>query len=391
MSSGIKTIYDKINADTILTTAGQTGLLDLITYTFMKDYPRNSAVEGLAMVGTTTPSPIDLKTIATDVLDKDMFAIQTDSSILPSIMQFIFLLCKRVVIAHISCRLGIASTSNCKEFDQAMHKACNTHITAIAQTVQSRVPFNPAATETLEAHLDACKAEIKRYVDTTTAFATSSGGEEAVNLAVTASQTAAIFNAQCQPSLTYIIFNMLKPWLTLLYVASFVNNRKPTKFANLWAAQYIILVSGYIIANTCKTSLTSEAHKTKYNDVMKSIATHVNVLVDSQDRLKALYSKSILVLTANLEDSKKLNDNGGNLEFRRKNMESMGARYLSNKAAATSAQRTFYASVVVYAAVTVAVTLMMVSRKFAPYAILVSGLIMVVIIVYALVAQLRSK
>lgn len=311
--------------------------------------------------------------------------------IIPSVLQFVLLFCKHAVVTHIECRIGniTAGTDNrCKSFETSIANDCHAHVSAIIQIIQSKIPFKNDM-RTMATHLELCKNEVVRYIARVREI--SRVGVSNIPLVAPHSSTKAIFSASASPSVDEIIYNCLQPWLRMLFISSFVSVRKPSKFTDLWRAQLIIYVVGYLFVSKLDASTTDATNKGKLTALKTSIATHMNMIVTSEPKITALFVATMEQISANANLSKALTSNGIDLEFRRKNMELMGAHYMARKADSTKAVRWFYVSVAVYALLTTIVALLMVSTKLAPFSMIGAGLIMIVIIIYVLVIQIQGS
>lgn len=362
---------------------------------------------------------VKVKTIAAAIVEDDSYmppdATDMDATLLPSILQLSMFFCKRAAMEHIACRIGSVPVTGeeCKiSFDPGMKKACNAHLTQLAQNIMSLLPFKSSIVQSssavpsngprvqvdevvrdMDTHLKMCREEVVRYV-TDAASQGPSQDPMAATFSVlgTSTQSAAIFGAVSEPSIADIVYHCFMPWFQLAFISTFVFQQKPLRFADVWVAQYIIHIFGYLFADDlARTVGLSDAQKAPFLQLKYGIATHMSLMAKVQSRLKDMYAQTLQSIQANMLTSKALFASGEQLDMRRQNMDAMGTNYLVARGNAISARRLFIASVIIYAVTTFVVTFLLVARRdLAPYALLVSGLTMLSIIIYALVRQIRS-
>lgn len=345
---------------------------------------------------------------ASEVVERDAFAApatsDTSAHILPTVLQCVMLLCKRAAVSHLACRLGDvpaqAGGSPCKTFSAGLAAACNAHVTAICQLLASRIPFDndtnaASGLPDENTHLSLCQGEITRYVRAAAAAAASTGSGSTqlsgAALVTSASQTNALFNLPSAPQAETVIYHCLQPWLRLMFIMTFVSARN-APFIDMWSAQLMVLLGGYGIMQECQDALaaTADPAATVFEATAAAIAAHFSTLATAQERLRLLYDKVMWAIRANMTESKALTQRGSELALRRNNMEMLGSQYASNKKDAQRARAQFYAVVAVYAVATAAVGALAVYQPYAHISILLSGLLMVAVIVYALAMTIRG-
>lgn len=383
---------------------------------------------------TVAPDAIQSQAIMAAIVDDDNFAApdatDMDATLLPSIMQLVMYFCKRAAMEHLACRLGsvpLTGGEECKlTFEPGVKKACNIYLTQLAQNIMALMPFrldssqqpptsSPAApspssnfysstydddiiVQDMETHLKMCRDEVARFVSSS---ASKSGSNDStinpdtspLNLfAANTSQAAALFGAVLEPSVSDIIYYCFLPWFKLVFLSTFVFQQKPLRFADVWIAQYIIYIFGYLFAQDLATTpgLTA-AQQAPLLNLKHGIATHMGLMARVQDRLRDMYVQTMQTVQANMVQSRALFAKGDQFEMRRHNMEAMIANYQSKKKDAQMARWYFIGSIVVYALTTVTVTFLLVyKRDWAPYALLLSTLAMLGIFIYALVLRIRA-
>ena len=409
--------------DTVLTS--YLGFLGTTKLAHLINLPTTTATSSIAAYfATATPATnaavLPANTIVQNVRTTDFYTAPstTDMSqdILPSIMRFMLFFCKQATVYHMACRVGnIPQVASQCTFDAATTSACNAHLTEIGQMIQRRVPF--ADSMTLSIHMQACKDAITEYcrlagasamtavttsqtasllttLTTTAATATAATTTAATTgvpqsaLVAPAAQTNAIFNSA---PMADVIYNCMSPWLILLFISSFINQRKPGRFVDMWIAQYLIDLTGYIFVKYLRSLNASTDNDAFLLGMQTSIATHMSLLSSSQARLDELTTTTVTAIRGNLKDSGTLDKTNDKLEFRRKNMDIMGSNYLANKNQSKWAQTAVYVTVGIYAALTICVAGLMISSSLAHYALILCGVVMVVIVVYASVLLIRSR
>jgi hypothetical protein len=339
---------------------------------------------------------LSVQEVAGNVISMDGFTIPATkeiSGVMMDVMQLFFLYCKRATVEHISKRIGCVRTSsnvtNCTNntFDSATDKACHDHIKAVAEIIQSKVPF-ALDNKDITNHMSMCMGLITSYCRTVaegvknrgSSSSSSSLGTATMSTiyAIPMAQTNIIFNITSSVPIEQIIYYCMSPWLRLLFVSTFVSSRQPVKFSDAWQAQYIILLSGYLISDVFTLIDASEYAKMK-----AAVATHMNAMSKAYTELQTLYNDTVSEIQSNAKESSVLGATSANIDFRRQNLEAMVIHYQQAQKRTAAAKWWFYASVCVVAALVVGIgALIALNMSF--LAILVAGLVLLAIIVYTL-------
>ena len=426
----IETIMNKIVPETVFSNAAP--ILDALKFTHlvnasMKNSDMVSFFKEDRPTASVATERVQIKKAAEEIITIDGYrppeATESASFTMPSILQMIFFLCKRIAVYHIESRIGCVPPANGEavspdcinnRFDEATRDACHLHITAIAQLIQDHVPFE-MDDKKLNVHLDLCMNLITAYcrdaasstLNKTSSTISVAGTSVARSTSLIApSQTNIIFNLTSMVPIEQIIYNTLQPWLRMLYVSTFILDREPHRFSDVWSAQYIIFVVGYIIADKCASTITTgvfepfDTTSTKilpfdaYKKLCTAIATQMTHLAEVQTTLQQIYNDAINTIQRNQQHATNLTDTGTNLEYRRKNLEAMVMHYETVQRKADATRKWFYVAIALFGAVVAAIAALIVFSKPA-LAIMGSGLILLGITIYAftivLVKNVRDK
>jgi hypothetical protein len=386
--------------DVALANASQ-ALLEKVRLAHLMALPKTEEKLAPFFSADKPPSPaadaLPLAKVALAVVDEDAFnppkPTDLDAYLLPSITQFVLFFCKRAAMEHIASHLGcIPSSKDCTNtFDAGTKAACNAHLTQLAQGILAQVPFmeetptgGDAPVLTLQKHLNRCMDAVVDYVASAKASA-----EAPVASIIPVQQTRALFVVPTVPPIDQIIYHTLLPWFQVLFLATFTLHSQP-RFVDAWFAQYVIYLTGYALAGRCGAAGLPDAKRTPFTQLQSSISTHVNTLVSVQSRLVDLYVNNLASIQGNVKDSMTLDQISAKLLMRRQNMGVMGEHYLQSKQKTLQLKRAFIGIVTAYCALTVIATFLVVYKTLTPYGLVVTGVTMFAIVVYALAGQVKQ-
>lgn len=340
---------------------------------------------------TSTNSKVDWATVYNRVIT-DGFVVDP-KAIIDSIIRLVFLVCKQYAIHHAATRVGTCTGTTCtnstvKSFDNATRAACNAHITNMVQIIINKDNVTNTITN-LNGFLTLCRAEITKYRTKTSELAKKEGATDHIGMSLVSSvmTTNTLFNKTTSiPDIEDIIYYCMLPFFKVLYISTLEEN-----FVDIWKAQCVVYLFGVGLIDTLIGLTPQPAFGTAFlRDFKATIAKTFNATATADDELNDMHRETLTAMHNNAKLSDSMTVQGNDLYLRRKNMEIIGTHYVNSKAEAKKARITFYIAVSVYSVLTALVAGLVVIPELSEYSILASGGIMVAIIIYALVMQLKT-
>jgi hypothetical protein len=241
----------------------------------------------------------------------------------------------------------------------------------------------------LNGFLTLCRAEITKYRTKTSELAKKEGATDHIGMSLVSSvmTTNTLFNKTTSiPDIEDIIYYCMLPFFKVLYISTLEEN-----FVDIWKAQCVVYLFGVGLIDTLIGLTPQPAFGTAFlRDFKATIAKTFNATATADDELNDMHRETLTAMHNNAKLSDSMTVQGNDLYLRRKNMEIIGTHYVNSKAEAKKARITFYIAVSVYSVLTALVAGLVVIPELSEYSILASGGIMVAIIIYALVMQLKT-
>lgn len=312
-------------------------------------------------------------------------------------LQLVFLICKRYAVKFIARRLGCPMNCLKTDFDKETSKVCHMHITRLSQRLQLRVPFDD--NKELASHLSMCHSIIKAYCQEVAMEEGGPGQQPSDDECSTfyddeypidPARTAAIFKLSSFPPVEDIIYYCMLPWLTLMFVSSFLEGRTPYRVIDYWTAIRVIFVSGGLVADTLRKlvlqSMSSAQHiqvVATYETLSTNIALLIGILCNVMIVLLSKQINTLENIQKNAQISKSALQTEANLGFRSGNLQSMTLEYQQNRQKAALVKKQFIALLVVVCSLVLGVVLLLIA-KLQMFAVIASSLIVLAILIYAL-------